>query len=218
MRTAPKPTLDDPGLAARLRAGDEDAFSDLIDAYGPALRRLARCYVPNEMVASEVVQETWIGVIEGIERFEGRSSVKTWVFRILRNIARAHGVRERRSVNFSSASNQTDGDGEVSVDPDRFLDSEHPRWSGRWRSAPHTWERRPDEELVCRETMNVVADAIAALGRSQREVITLRDVEGWSGAEVCETLALSEVNQRVLLHRARTRVRAVLEHHFDHGR
>lgn len=218
MRTTPRQTLDDGGLAARLREGDEDAFSDLIDAYGPALRRLARCHVPNETVANEVVQETWLGVIEGIERFEGRSSVKTWVFRILLNIARAHGVRERRSVCFSSASNLTDGDGEASLDPDRFLASEHPRWSGRWRSFPPTWERRPDEELVCRETMDIVADANAALGRNQREVITLRDVEGWSGAEVCETLSLSEVNQRVLLHRARTRVRAVLEHHFDSGR
>ena len=207
-------TVDDAELAARLRAGDETAFAGLIDAYGPALRRLARCYVPNEAVADEVVQETWLAVIEGIDRFEGRSTVKTWVFRILRNIARRQGGRERRSIAYGSATATEDDDGR-SFDPARFLSFDHPHAPGHWRSFPQTWERRPEDELARRETMGIVAAAIAALCPSQREVITLRDVEGWSGAEVCETLSLSQVHQRVLLHRARMRVRAALEHHFD---
>src|SRR5919106_6931684 len=211
---APERTLDDAELAARLRAGDERAFAELIDAYGPGLRRLARWYVPSEAVADEVVQATWLAVIEGIGRFEGRSSVKTWVFRILRHIAHRQGERERRTVTCGTGSATEDDEGR-SFDPERFLPFDHPQAPGHWRSFPPAWERRPEDELARRETMGVVAAAIATLCPSQREVITLRDIEGWTGAEVCETLSLSPVHQRVLLHRARMRVRTALEHHFD---
>ena len=209
-----EPTVDDVELAARLRAGDDTAFAGLIDAYGPALRRLARCYVPNAAVAEEVVQETWLAVIEGIGRFEGRSSVKTWVFRILRNIARRQGGRERRSVACGSTIATEDDDGGA-FDPARFLPLDHPHSPGHWRSFPLNWECRPEDEFARGETMGVAAAAIDALCRSQREVIILRDVEGWGGAEVCEALSLSDVHQRVLLHRARMRVRAALERHFE---
>ena len=208
MTTTAEHTVDDAALAARLRNRDEKAFVALVDAYSPALRRLARSYVPNAAVADEVVQETWLAVIEGIHGFEGRSSVKTWVFRILMNIARRQGARERRSVTVGPAS--ATNDDERSFDPDHLLPFDHARLPCHWRSFPQRRESRPDDEVVSRETMGVVADAIATLSPTQRDVITLRDVEGWSGGEVCETLSLSEVNQRVLLHRARMRVRATL--------
>ena len=214
MTVMPEPAVDDAELASRLRAGDQTAFVGLIDAYGPALRRLARCYVPNEAVADEVVQETWLAVIEGIEGFQGRSAVKTWVFGILKNIARRHGRRERRSVAYGSTTDPGDDNGQ-SFDPDRFLPFDHPHSPSHWRSFPQAWERRPEDEFARRETMGVVAAAIGALCPRHREVITLRDVEGWSAAEVCEALSLSQVHQRVLLHRARMRVRAALEQHLD---
>jgi RNA polymerase sigma-70 factor, ECF subfamily len=213
MTTTPEDTVQDTEFAAHLREGDEKAFAKMIDNYGPALRRLARNYVPSAAVADEVVQETWLAVVEGIDAFEGRSSVKTWVFRIFLNIARREGGRERRSITLGSASGGDDE--ERSFDPGRFLPFDHPSAPGHWRSFPQTWERRPDDEVVNHETMGVVADAIATLSPTQRKVITLRDVAGWSGGEVCGTLSLSEVNQRVLLHRARMRVRDALERHFD---
>jgi RNA polymerase sigma-70 factor (ECF subfamily) len=213
MTTTTEQTVDDTQLATRLRNGDERAFADLLDACNPALRRLARSYVPSAAVADEVVQETWLAVIEGIGRFDGRSSVRTWVFRILLNIARRQGGRERRSVAVDPAC--ATNDEERSFYPARFLPFDHPGSPAHWRSFPQRWEFGPDDEVVSRETMGVVADAITTLGATQREVITLRDIEGWSGDEVCETLSLSEVNQRVLLHRARMRVRAALERHFD---
>lgn len=211
MTATPKQTVDDAELAARLRDGDAETFADVIEAYSPALRRLARSYVPSAAVADEVVQETWLAVIEGIDGFEGRSSVKTWVFRILVNIARRQGGRERRSVTLDSTAPEDDG----LFDPARLLPFDRPRTPGHWMSFPERSQRRPDDEVVSREAMGIVADAIATLSPTQRQVITLRDVEGWSGGEVCETLSLSEVNQRVLLHRARMCVRAALERHFD---
>jgi RNA polymerase sigma-70 factor (ECF subfamily) len=207
----PEAVVDDPELAARLRAGDETAFAGVIHAYGSALHRVARCYVPNKAVADEAVQDTWLAVIDGIDRFAARSSVKTWIFGILRNIARRHGRRERRSIAYGSSTDPRDTRGEH-FEPDRFLQSGHSHVPGHWRSFSPAWECRPDDELARRETMGAVAAAIDALCPSQREVITLRDVEGWSAAEVCETLSLTPVHQRVLLHRARVRVRAALEH------
>lgn len=196
MTVTAEAALADAELAARLRAGDETAFAGVIHAYGPALHRLARCYVPNAAAADEAVQETWLAVIDGIDRFEARSSVKTWIFGILRNIARHHGRRERRSVAYGSATDPGDAPGR------------------HGEPVPPTRECRPDDEVARRETMGAVATAIATLCPSQREVITLRDVEGRSAAEVCETLSLTSVHQRVLLHRARVRVRAALEHHL----
>ena len=174
--------------------------------------RVARMYTSSRAVAEEVVQEAWLGVISGIGRFEGRSSLKTWIFRIVANVAKTRGEREGRSIPLSSVSGTEDEDGR-SVDPDRFLTGG--RWAGHWTSAPSRWSELPEERLVGDETLAVVQDAIAALPETQRTVITLRDVEGWSADEVRNVLDLSETNQRVILHRARAKVRRALEPYLD---
>jgi RNA polymerase sigma-70 factor (ECF subfamily) len=214
-RTPGPPFADDGALAAALRDGDEAAFAWLIERYDGSLRRLARTYVSTVAVADEVVQETWLAVVEGIGRFEGRSSVSTWIYRILANIARSRGVREQRTIPFSSAAGALDeGDGPA-VDPDRF----HTRGvgAGAWRAPPSPWDDTPAATAAGRETLAVVHAAVSVLPPSQREVITLRDIEGWSAPEVCNALALTETNQRVLLHRARSKVRRALELHFEKG-
>jgi RNA polymerase sigma-70 factor (ECF subfamily) len=204
----------DESMLRALRAGDESAFAELIDKYSSMLLRVAQTYTPSRAVAEEVVQETWLGVINGLERFEGRSSLKIWIFKILTNTAITRGSRERRSVPFSSlAGHERDG-GESSVDPDRFLAPDHDRWPGHWELGPTAWPT-PEERLLAGETRDVILGAIDELPYNQRTVITLRDIEGWPSEEVCDALELSEGNQRVLLHRARTKVRAVLERHFD---
>ena len=213
---APDPTYAPPPGQAEivdaLRRRDEAVFAALVDEYGPAMLRVARMYVSSRAVAEEVVQEAWLGVIGGIGRFEGRSSLKTWIFRIVTNIAKTRGEREGRSVPFSAVGGGND-DGEAVVDPDRFLDSG--RWAGHWTSAPSRWSDLPEEQLVGGETVAVVEQAIAALPDVQRTVITLRDVDGWSAEEVRNALELSETNQRVILHRARSKVRKALEGYLD---
>jgi RNA polymerase sigma-70 factor (ECF subfamily) len=198
-------------LVDALRRGDEAAFMQLVDMYGPALLRVARMYVPTAAVAEEVVQETWIGVLKGIDRFEGRSSLKTWIFRILVNIAKTKGERERRSIPFSSAARP--GPDEPSVDADRFLPAGDEQ-ARRWALGPTPWEG-PEESLLAGETREVILDAIEQLPPSQREVITLRDVEGWTSEEVRNALEIGETNQRVLLHRARSKVRSAIERHLN---
>jgi len=201
-------------LVAALRAGDEATFATLIDTYQAALLRLARSYVSDRSVAEEVVQETWLGVIRGIDRFEGRSSFKTWLFRILTNTAKKRGARERRTVPFSALAGAGDDGDEAAVDADRFLPAGH-LWAGHWASAPHPWGSAPEERLLAGEAREVIDAAIARLPESQRQVITLRDVDGWSSEEVCDLLELTEGNQRVLLHRARSKVRQTLEDYFE---
>lgn len=190
----------------RLRARDEAAFVEVVELYGAPMLRLARSFVSSQAVAEEVVQDAFLGVLTGIDRFEGRSSLKTWLFRILTNCAKTRGVREARSAPFSALG---DPDGPT-VDPDRFLDSSH-RWAGHWATPPGRFDAVPEERLLAGETRKLVAETIAALPPTQRAVIVLRDVEGWDAAEVCDLLTLSEANQRVLLHRARARVRGDLE-------
>ena len=213
---APDPTYAPPPGQAEivdaLRRRDEAVFAALVDECGPTMLRVARMYVASRAVAEEVVQEAWLGVIGGIGRFEGRSSLKTWIFRIVTNIAKTRGEREGRSVPFSAVGGGND-DGEAVVDPDRFLDSG--RWAGHWTSAPSRWSDLPEEQLVGGETVAVVEQAIAALPDVQRTVITLRDVDGWSAEEVRNALELSETNQRVILHRARSKVRTALEGYLD---
>lgn len=199
--------MDEAGLVKALQAGDEAAFRELVKRYHPPLVRLARASVASQAVAEEVTQDTWLAVIRGIGRFEGRSSLRTWIFRILMNQARARGAREKRTVPMSSWGADDDG---PAVDPDRFVPGGQ-RWAGHWCDPPVPWSDLPAERLVGEETMAMVAAAIDDLPERQREVITLRDVEGWTALEVCDVLGLSEGNQRVLLHRARSRVRAVLE-------
>ena len=192
-------------LVEALRAGDEATFAALVDELGPSMLRVALMFVPTRAVAEDVVQETWLGVLAGIGRFEGRSSLKTWIFRILTNRAKTRGERERRSVPFSAlAAADADGD-DPAVDPDRFVAD------GHWRSAPDSWSSLPESRLVGKETVEIVERAIDALPEMQRAVITLRDVQGWSSEDVRNVLELSESNQRVLLHRARSKVRQALE-------
>jgi RNA polymerase sigma-70 factor (ECF subfamily) len=196
----------DAQLLDALRAGDERAFAALVREYHSSLVRVARIYVSTQASAEEVAQETWVGVLNGLDRFEGRSSLRTWIFRILTNIAKTRAQRDGRTLPFSAL--QDPGRvPEAAVDADRFLDPEHPRWPGHWAIKPEAW---PEDALLAAETRDRIAEAIEALPASQRAVITLRDVEGWDGAEVCNALGLTETNQRVLLHRARSKVRGAL--------
>jgi RNA polymerase sigma-70 factor (ECF subfamily) len=207
------PTVgDEQQLVARLRDGDEQAFMALVDAYGPLMLRLALAHVRTRAVAEEVVQDAWLGVLAGLDRFQGRSSLKTWILRILVNRAKTRGEREARCLPFSSL---IDDDGDPSVDPTRFLPEDHAQWPGHWASPPHSWAPVPDAHLMSRETLALVDRAIRDLPRRQQEVIVLRDVEGWDGPEVSTALGISEGNQRVLLHRARSKVRAALERHLE---
>ena len=179
----------------------------LVDRHGAAMLRHARVFVRDRAVAEEVVQEAWLGVLRGIERFEGRSSLRTWLFGIVANVARTRGVREARSVPFSALTD--DG---PSVASERFLGAGD-RWHGHWATPPEEWGR-PERELLSTETRDVLGAAIANLPDTQRQVISLRDVEGWDADEVCHVLELSEANQRVLLHRARSKVRRALDEYL----
>ena len=169
-------------------------------------------HVKTREVAEEVVQEAWLGVLRGLDRFEGRSSLKTWILRILVNTAITRGEREARSVPFSSIAPPEEG--EPPVEPERFQPPGE-AFPGHWDGYPGDWRSRPEESLQARETIEVVKSAIEALPGSQRPVITMRDIAGCSAEEVCDTLGLSRGNQRVLLHRARSHVRAALERHMD---
>jgi len=204
----PAPAADDAAVLAALRAGDETAFTTLVETYHPAMVRLATAYVPSYAVAEEVAQEAWLGVLQGLDRFEGRSSLKTWIFRILTNIAKTRGARENRSQAFSSVFDDI-GDDEPSVDPDRFARE------GHWLLAPSGWGDSPETKLEDAECQRLIHQAIESLPPNQREVIRLRDVLGFTSEEVCNSLEVSETNQRVLLHRARSRVRKALEAYFD---
>ena len=179
----------DADLVAALRRGEEAAFAELIDRHSPAMVRVAQTYVPSRAVAEEVVQETWIAVMRGIDGFEGRSSLKTWIFRILANVAMRRGERESRSVPFSALAAAEDT-GEPSVDPDRFLPADHELFPGHWAVMPARWPT-PEEGLLAGETREVIARAIEELPKAQRTVIALRDVEGWSSEEVCEALEIT---------------------------
>ncbi len=205
---------DDTRLVAALRAGDEQAFGGLVDRYYGVMLRVARDYVATKEAAEDVVQETFLGVIQGIDRFEGRSSLRTWMFRILVNRARTRGEREGRTRPFSSFASGLDDD-EPAVDPDRFVPDG--RWAGFW-SAPPSAEHLPDAKVLAVELGDRLTQAIETLPPAQRTVLELRDVRGFSSAEVCELLDISEANQRVLLHRARSKARAVLERYLQAGR
>lgn len=193
--------VGDEELVERLRAGDEAAFVALVDRYHPALLRLARSYVPSQAVAEEVVQDTWLGVMRGIDRFEGRSSFKTWLFRILVNRARTTGERERRVAPVA----------EPAVHPSRF-DA-----AGAWTEPPAPWTDEVEERLTALATVERIRAALEELPPGPRQVVTLRDVDGLSSNEVCEVLSISEGNQRVLLHRGRSRIRALLELELELG-
>jgi len=207
-------SADDARLVRALRDGDEAVFATLVREYGPSMLRVASLYVRDRAAAEEVVQDAWLGVLNGIERFEGRSSFKTWLFRILTNNAKSRGEREGRSVPFSALARAEVESSERSVEPERFL-PEGERWANYWISSPRRFDELPEARLLAGETMAVTRSAIAELPEVQRAVITMRDVAGYSSQEVCAELEISEGNQRVLLHRARTKVRRALEQHFD---
>ena len=197
----------DDEVVRALRAGDEETYRRLVREWHGPLLRVARIFVPSQAVAEEVVQETWLRVLGGLDGFEGRSSLKTWVFRILANTAKTRAQREGRTLPFS-ALHDPGRLQEAAVDADRFLPDDHDRWPGHWASPPAAL---PEERLLASETREVVARAIDGLPANQRAVISLRDVEGWDAEEVRNALGLSDVNQRVLVHRARSRVRRALE-------
>jgi RNA polymerase sigma-70 factor (ECF subfamily) len=200
-----------------LRQGDEAAFARLVDQHHASLRRVARLYVSNRAVADEVVQDTWLGVIHGIWTFEGRSSLKTWIFRILINRAKTRAAREGRTVPFAGVGADDVGAPEGAVTPDRFWPADHPTEPGHWTSPPRDFEASPEHRLLGRETGEQLQKAIDTLPPSQRLVLTLRDVEGCSTEEVCNALGIQETNGRVLLHRARAKVRAALESYLEGG-
>jgi RNA polymerase sigma-70 factor (ECF subfamily) len=203
----PASPSDECCLIQRLRNGEETAFVALLEAHGPLLRRLARTYA-SESVAEDVVQETWIAVLRGLDGFAGRASLRTWIIGILKNVARRRAQRDRQYVPLGTIGDRI-GQEEPSVDPDRFRSDGE--WSGHWISYPRRWDEQPEERFLSSEGVDIAIEAIRALPPVQREVISLRDLEGWSSDEVSEALSISRGNQRVLLHRGRSRVRAALE-------
>jgi RNA polymerase sigma-70 factor (ECF subfamily) len=197
---------DDAALVTALRSGDEETFAALVDGWSGWMLRLARDHVASASVAEEVVQDTWLAVLQGLDRFRGEASLRTWVHRILVNQAKRRGIRERRTVPFASL---TEDDGPT-VDPERFQGATEPH-PGGWRRFPEDW---PEQVTLTREVRSVVTSALSALPARQRVVVALRDLDGHSADEVCALLDISAGNQRVLLHRGRAVVRAHLERYF----
>ena len=200
-------------LFAALRRGDEDAFVELVQRHHATLKRLARLFVPSDSVAEEVVQETWLAVLQGLERFEGRSTLKTWIFRIVVNRARTRGERESRTVSFSSLITEEAEAPEMAVSPDRFRGPSD-AYPGHWTVPLPRWGEDPEKWVSSHETMRHLRAALDLLPPAQRSVVMLRDVQDFTAEEVCEALGVSEANQRVLLHRGRSRLRRALEVHF----
>lgn len=218
----PAPSIDRPGAPyqgptsaegghgadlAALRRREPAAFTALVRTLHPSMVRVAGTYVSSREVAEEVAQETWVAVLEGLDRFEGRSSLRTWIFRILTNQAKTRGVRERRSVPFSALATEQEN-GEPAVPPESFFAEGH-RWAGHWATPVQPWTL-PEERLLSSELGAVIQRAVDALPPAQRAVVVLRDSQALTGHEVCDLLGLTEVNQRVLLHRARAKVRAAV--------
>ena len=197
-------------LVQQLRAGNEEAFAAVVARLHPFLVRLARLHVGDLGIAEEIAQEAWVTLLEGLDRFEERSSLKTWLSGIVLNKARTRGVREKRQVAFSAMAGKEIDEPFNAVDPSRFLPPDHPRWPGHWTAGPSA-PPDPESSLLQEESMRTVEAALATLPEVQRAVFILRDVEGESTEEICNALELSETNVRVLLHRARARVRAALE-------
>jgi RNA polymerase sigma-70 factor (ECF subfamily) len=210
-------TDPDADLLAPLRAGDEAAFAELVDRWSPVMLRIARAYVATPQSAEDAVQDAWLGVVRGLPRFEGRSSLRTWVFTILINQARTRGAREARTVPLSDLGR--DDDSGPTVDPDRFQgpDDPHP---GGWKptarpvSWPVSWEGQPEGRVLAGEALRLLESALTMLPPRQRTVVTLRDMQGLTPEETCQVLGVTEQNQRVLLHRGRAALRKTLEDYY----
>jgi RNA polymerase sigma-70 factor (ECF subfamily) len=198
---------DDDALVGALKQGEERVFTELVERWSGAMLRLALSHVDSRAIAEEVVQDAWLTVLRSLDRFERRSAFRTWVLGIVVNLARSRARTERRSTPLPPEPGGGD------VDPARFLPATHPRWPHHWASAPSAW-RTPEEDLLAGETHAVIVEAIQALPAAQREVLVLRDLEGLAGSDVCNILGLTDTHQRVLLHRARSRVRGALERYF----
>ena len=205
--------LTDEQTVAGLRAGDERTFRELFERNYPMMKRVARGYVTCDAVAEEVVQDTWMAVVTGIDRFEGRSALSTWMFSILTHQAKSHSARERRALPFSSVTPRDVE--EPTVDADRFQKDDE-AWPGHWATPPRPWQK-PDRRLLSLEAREHLKRALPELPERQRQIVALRDIEGLSAEEVCDLLGLTQENQRVLLHRGRSRLRAALESYFDGG-
>lgn len=203
-------------LVERLRGGDTDTFAEIVRAWSPMLLQAARAYVSTDASAQEVVQEAWLAMIRGLDRFEGRSSLRTWMLAILGNIGRSRGVREARTVPWSSLG--PDKDDGPAVDPDRFRGTDD-KWPRNWTplGKPRPWPRTPEEETIAAESRTQLEQGLAELPERQRSVVALRDIHGLSSEHVSSLLGLSAGNQRVLLHRGRSRLRGLLELHFAAG-
>ncbi len=208
--TAMTETVDESGLISALRDGDQAAFAQLVDRHTPSMLRVARGYVPSHEIAEEVVQETWMALVTGIHRFEGRSSLRTWLFSVMINIAKARGVRERRDADAAIAA-YTGG----TVDPARFRHADDP-YPGHWKpsAVPSAFPDTPEGSVLGNELVEVAHRELDKLPERQRIVVALRDMLGFDSAEVCELLDISTANQRVLLHRGRAAVRQVLENYL----
>ena len=207
----PQGTAADEQIVAALRAGDERTFRELFERSYPMMKRVARGYVASDAVAEEIVQDTWMAIVTGIERFEGRAALGTWMFSILTNQAKSHGARERRAFPFASVA-PADVE-EPDVDSDRFQKDDE-AWPGHWATPPRPWQK-PERRLLSLEARDQLKEALAQLPERQRLIVVLRDVEGLSAEEVCDLLELSQENQRVLLHRGRSRLRAFLEKYLE---
>lgn len=208
--SAPEIT-DDRELVIALREGDQRAFQQLVERSDPMLKRVARSFVDSDAVAEEIVQETWLAVLGGIRRFQGRSALTTWIYSILINQAKTHSSRERRATPFSSVG-PADAEGPA-VDPDRFQKDDD-AWPGHWATPPRPWQK-PERRLLSLEAREHLRAALDDLPARQRVVVSLRDVEGLTADEVCGMLEVSTENQRVLLHRGRSRLRSILEEYVE---
>jgi RNA polymerase sigma-70 factor (ECF subfamily) len=198
-------------LVLSLRARDEAVFARLIDTYTPMMQRVARTYVASQEVAEDVVQDTWLALLEGIDRFEERSSLRTWLFRVLVNIAKTRGAREHRSVPMSSMNAGLSAESGPTVDPSRFLAADHARWPRHWEHPPERWHDSPEHTLLSAELIALAQQELEQLPERQRAVVVLRDLADYDSDEVCSLLDLTAANQRVLLHRGRARIRRALE-------
>lgn len=208
------PEPEEQQLLAALRAGDEEAFMALVERYHAAMIRLAATYVGSQAAAEDVTQETWVRALRSLAQFEGRSSLKTWLFRILTNTAITHAKRDGRTIPFSDLEHPSSNDDEPAVEPERFLPV--PGGGGQWAVDPAAWRAETLENQVTRrELLTRIQAAIDALPPTQRAVITLHDVEGWGSKDICNILDITETNQRVLLHRARSKVRRAVERYLD---
>ena len=200
-------------LLQAIRAGDEAAFTRLVERYHPQMVRFARMWIRDPLQAEEVAQEAWLGALRGLDRFEGRSSLRTWLFGIVHNLARTAAQKEARHRAFVDAASREAAAPDPAVPPARFQEAGEP-YPRHWRTPPRPWDRAAEQEVLDEEIRRLVEGVVQDLPEAQRTVITMRDLDGWSSQEVCNALGISQTNQRVLLHRARSKVRRALAIHY----